>query len=178
MTVNRPKKNIRQRGTHTHGWGAKKKHRGAGSRGGRGKAGSGKRGDANKPKIWKDKKYFGRHWFKRPGLKREVKSINILDIELGFEKFLSMKNITEKEGFFEIDLTKMGYNKLLGKGRKVTRKYNIIVKTASAKAVSKIEKAGGKVALEPKKQEAKQKPETSAQEEKEPAKAESSEPKK
>ena len=37
------KKNTRQRGSHTHGWGAKKKHRGAGNRGGRGNAGSGPR---------------------------------------------------------------------------------------------------------------------------------------
>ena len=70
------------------------------------------------------------------------------------------------------------------------RKYNIIVRTASAKAVSKVEAAGGKVVVEPKKEkpeqpvnnpkksdEAKPKPETGTQKEKEPVKAEA-EPKK
>ena len=52
MTVNKRKKNSRQRGSHTHGWGAMKKHRGAGNRGGRGAAGSGKRADSKKPSIW------------------------------------------------------------------------------------------------------------------------------
>ena len=186
MTINRRKKNIRQRGYHTHGWGAKKKHRGAGSRGGRGNAGTGKRGDVKKPSIWKDSKYFGRHNFKRPGLERAVKSISISNIELQFEKLVALKNIVDKSGLFEIDLGKLKYNKLLGKG-KATRKYNIIVRTASTKAVSKVEAAGGKVVVEPKKEkpinnpkkpdEAKLKPEASAQKEKEPVKAET-EPKK
>ena len=50
---NKRSKNSRQRGSKTHGWGAMKKHRGAGHRGGRGAAGSGKRGDAKKPSIWR-----------------------------------------------------------------------------------------------------------------------------
>jgi len=144
MTVNKRKKNTRQHGSKTHGWGSMKKHRGAGNRGGRGMAGSGKRGDATKPSIWKDKKYFGRYGFK--GLSDKVKGINLLDIELGFNKLLSLKKITEKEGVFDINLTKLGYDKLLGKG-KVTRKYNINVKSASAKAVDKVKKAGGNVIL-------------------------------
>ncbi len=45
MAINKQKKNVRQRGTKTHGYGSMKKHRGAGHRGGRGNAGSGKRGD-------------------------------------------------------------------------------------------------------------------------------------
>ena len=46
MTVNRRRKRVRQRGSKTHGWGAKKKHRGKGNRGGKGMAGSGKRADS------------------------------------------------------------------------------------------------------------------------------------
>ena len=61
MTINKRKKNSRQRGSWTHGWGSKKKHRGAGHRGGKGNAGTGKKGDAKKPKIWKNKKYFGKY---------------------------------------------------------------------------------------------------------------------
>jgi large subunit ribosomal protein L15 len=63
MTHNKEKKTADKRGEWTHGWGAKKKHRGAGHRGGRGLAGSGKRGDAKKPRYWKDKKYFGKNGF-------------------------------------------------------------------------------------------------------------------
>jgi large subunit ribosomal protein L15 len=51
MTTHRRKKNVKQRGSKTHGWGSMKKHRGAGNRGGRGKAGTGKRGDQKKPTI-------------------------------------------------------------------------------------------------------------------------------
>ena len=55
MTVNKRKKNVRQRGHKTHGWGEKKKHRGKGHQGGAGMAGTGKRADSKKPSIWKDK---------------------------------------------------------------------------------------------------------------------------
>ena len=48
MVTNKRSKDTRQRGSNTHGWGAMKKHRGAGHRGGRGNAGTGKRGDAKK----------------------------------------------------------------------------------------------------------------------------------
>ena len=48
---NKVKKVRKFRGSHTHGYGSKKKHRGAGSRGGRGMAGSGKRADQKKPSI-------------------------------------------------------------------------------------------------------------------------------
>ena len=51
MTHNKRKKNSRQRGEWTHGWGAKKKHRGAGHRGGRGNAGSGKRGEIGRAHV-------------------------------------------------------------------------------------------------------------------------------
>ncbi|MFH1589778.1 MAG: uL15m family ribosomal protein [archaeon] len=124
------KKNTRQRGTHTHGWGAKKKHRGAGSRGGRGNAGSGKRGDAKKPSYWKDISYFKNKGFFS---KRTVlKSINISDIN----KFSDTK----------IDLSKKGYDKLLGMGN-TSKKYEISVSYASESAIKKIEKAGGSVSL-------------------------------
>ena len=63
MVVNKRKKNSRQRGSTTHGFGSKKKHRGHGSRGGSGLAGTGKRADAKKPSFWHDTEYFGGHGF-------------------------------------------------------------------------------------------------------------------
>ena len=54
-----------QRGTSSHGWGHKKKHRGAGNRGGKGMAGTGARGDAKKPTILTTvgKSYYGKKGF-------------------------------------------------------------------------------------------------------------------
>jgi len=149
MVVNTRKKFSRQRASHTHGWGSKKKHRGAGSRGGRGRAGTGKRGDAMKPSYWKNKKYFGKYGFKKKGIKKEIKTVNIDYIEEKIDKFL-------KDGI--VDLKKLGYNKLLGRGN-VKTKLKIKVESASAKAIEKIKKAGGEVVLEIVKKEAPAKPE-------------------
>lgn len=121
-------KNSRQRGTHTHGWGSKKKHRGAGNRGGRGNAGSGKRGDAKKPSFWDDKSYYKSKGF--VSLKKPLKALNITNLA----SFNSEK----------IDLNKEGYDKLLGLGN-LTKKYDIIVKFASEAAIKKIQEAGGSV---------------------------------
>lgn len=121
----RRKKNTRQRGSHTHGWGSKKKHRGAGNRGGRGKAGSGKRGDAKKPSYWKQSKAKG-----FTSLKKPLKTINISDLH----KYSETK----------IDLSGEGFDKLLGKGTP-DRKYSISISFASHSAIEKIEKAGGTV---------------------------------
>jgi len=136
MVVNKRKKFSRQRASHTHGWGSKKKHRGAGNRGGKGMAGTGKRADQMKTLIWKDKKYFGKYGFKKKGVKKEIKAVNIGYIEENLDKF---------QGDV-IDLGKLGYNKLLGNG-KVTKKLKIKVKSASTKAVEKVRKVGGEIIL-------------------------------
>lgn len=128
--MNKRKKNSRQRGTHTHGWGSKKKHRGAGSRGGRGNAGSGKRGDAKKPSFWKDPSYYKGKGF--VSLKKSLKSINISQLS----KFRNEK----------LDFSKEGYDKLLGIG-KADKKYDIKVSYASESAIKKIQEAGGTVTL-------------------------------
>ena len=127
------KKNIRQRGNTTHGWGARKKHRGSGNRGGFGMAGTGKRADQKKPTVINlyGPGYFGRHGFKRKNT-RKIVPINIS----GLEKFKTNK----------INLKKEGYNKLLGTG-KVRDKYEITVEMASKKAINKIEATGGKIIL-------------------------------
>ena len=127
------KKKSRMRGYSTHGWGARKKHRGAGNRGGRGMAGSGKRADQKKPSIIKEygNTYFGKHGFNRPKkMIKKIKTINILDLP----KFKKT----------EINLTELGYNKLLSKGTP-NKKYKIKIKLFSKKAKEKIEKAGGTI---------------------------------
>ncbi len=132
MVVNKRKKNSRQKGSYTYGWGSKKKHRKAGNRGGRGMSGTGKRSDHKKTKILKlyGNNYFGKFGFKRPVQKKEIKTINIGDLE----KF--------KEN--DIDLKKLGYGKLLGKG-KINKKLNVNISSFSKIAKEKIEKMGGQV---------------------------------
>lgn len=144
MTAMQRKKNSRQRGCHTHGWGSKKKHRGAGNRGGKGMAGTGKRGDAKKPSIWKDTKYFGKHGFKKKNIKDVIKAINIRTIEQNIPSWISSKKAEEKEGMIIVDLAKVGYNKLLSNGS-TSKKLKIVAPYASAAAVEKIKAAGGVV---------------------------------
>lgn len=132
--ITKRKKNTRQRGSKTHGYGAKKKHRGAGNRGGRGMAGSGKRADQKKPSIINKYglEYFGKHGFKRPqDVIKKYKIINVGDLNF------------DKE---EISLKKEGFEKLLGKGVP-NKKYIIQVKSCSKKAKEKIESTGGQVLL-------------------------------
>lgn len=131
MTRATRKKNTRRYGKTTHGYGSRKKHRGAGNRGGRGMAGTGKRADQKKTWILKHYglEYFGRHKFVVPPEARNVvKAINIRDLPHQDQ----------------IDLTALGYDKLLAKGNP-TRKYTLRVKACSVRAKEKIEKAGGSV---------------------------------
>ena len=148
---NKVKKVRKLRGSHTHGYGSKKKHRGAGSRGGRGLAGSGKRADQKKPSILKKygKKYFGRFGFR--SLKKKIKAVNIDYLEKNIEKLIK-KDLAKKEGnTLLIDLKKLGFEKLLGSGEP-TKKFKVSVKSASKKAIEKIKKAGGEI-IKPEKRE-------------------------
>jgi len=138
------KKKVKQRGTKTHGWGAMKKHRGAGSRGGRGMAGTGKRGDANKPRIWKDKKYFGKHGFTSKGY--GVPSINVSDIEKDIDEFIKKGLAKDEKGVFVVNLADLGYEKLLGKN-KVTKKFKITALKATKKAIEKVKNSNGEVII-------------------------------
>ena len=144
MTVNKRKKNDRQRGSMTHGWGAKKKHRGQGNRGGRGMAGTGKRADSKKPSIWKDKHYFGKYGFVSKTPKARINAVNVNFLEQHIGKFLSNNTIKKENDFYIVDLEKLGYNKLLGDGV-ISIKLKIKTPYASQKAVEKVKEAGGEV---------------------------------
>lgn len=143
MTVNQRKKNTRQRGSKTHGWGAKKKHRGQGHRGGRGMAGTGKRADTKKPSYWKER-YFGKQGFVSKTPKVKINPINISFIEQHIYKFLSKDLIKKEDSFYSLELEKLGFNKLLGDGR-VSMKFRIKTPYASKTAIEKVKQAGGEV---------------------------------
>ncbi len=118
------------RGSMTHGRG-KKGGRGAGLRGGRGNAGLMKHRHMYMTKYMPD--HFGRHGFKRhPSIVKKDKIINVGQLE---EKFPGTK---------DINLTKEGFDKLLG-GGKITSGVKINVKAASQKAIDKIAEKGGEV---------------------------------
>lgn len=137
------KKSRKQRGARTHGWGAGKKHRGAGSRGGKGMAGTGKRGKSRKQAVTGIKNYFGRYGFttKRRNF---VTSANIAYLEKNGESLLNSKKAELKDGFFVIDLENIGIDKLISKG-KPTRKYKITCFTATKRAIEAVQESGGEV---------------------------------
>src|SRR3989338_9188978 len=116
MTAHKRKKNSRQRGHHTHGWGAKRKHRGAGNRGGVGMAGTGKRADQKKPTIINlyGNDYYGKHGFNRPQkVLVKSKSINLDNLQSKIHKYVNDKLITKEGDFYIVDAEKLGYQKVL-----------------------------------------------------------------
>jgi len=119
------------RGTRTIGYGRIGQHRDSGSKGNR-KVGRHKH-------LWSkvvtsDPGYFGKHGFTSPQSKHRIEStINLLKLD---------QLATGKE----INLTALGYTKLLGTG-KVTKALTVTVAAASKSAQTKIEEAGGKLVL-------------------------------
>ena len=144
MTVNKRKKNTRQRGHKTHGWGAKKKHRGKGHQGGAGMAGTGKRADSKKPSIWKDKNYFGKHGFVSKTPKVKINPVNVSYVAQHIDKLVSNGMAKKEQDYYSLELEKLGFNKLLGDG-KIFVKLRITTPYASKTAVEKVKGAGGEV---------------------------------
>lgn len=117
------KKARKMRGSRSHGYGRKKRHKGAGNRGGRGMAGSKKH--KKLMVLKKNPNYFVHKKLKK---KQEEKVINLRDLS----KFNENK----------INLKELGYTKLLGDGE-INRKIEVIVEKWSKQAEEKIKKAGG-----------------------------------
>ncbi len=148
MTTNKRKKNTRQRGSHTHGWGSKKKHRGAGNRGGRGMAGTGKRADHKKTKIINlyGNAYFGKKGFTSKSRKK-IKAINLKVIEQRLANYLSKGLIKKEKDSYILNTKDLGYNKVLANG-KLTKKFKITSDSFSKKAITRIQEAGGEAKKE------------------------------
>jgi large subunit ribosomal protein L15 len=147
------KKSRKKRGSRTHGWGAGKKHRGAGNRGGRGRAGMGKRGQQKKTlPLSQGKKPVGQIANNNRGmsvvLERVKKSnvLNLVDLQNNMEKWTAEGKAEKTKTGYSINLEKIGYTKLLSQGE-VTFKLNIKINSASEKAKEKLEAAGGKIEI-------------------------------
>jgi len=147
MTTYKRKKKCRYRGSTTHGGGSMKKRRGSGSRGGRGMAGTGKRAGQNKILILKEygPSYFGKHGFTRPStVVATIKAINLDTLELKLQNYVSKNLVNVSDGVYEIDLVKLGFQKLLGRGN-LTHIVKVKVPMISKAALEKVKKAGGEV---------------------------------
>jgi|TARA_B110000263_G_scaffold162674_1_gene141560 large subunit ribosomal protein L15 len=119
------------RGSRYHGRG-KKAGRGAGKRGGRGNAG------INKHRVMTRIKYMPGHWGMH-GFNRDP-SLRVVNVSI------NLQEVEEMADGKSINLSELGFDKLLGKGR-ITKSLNIIVNEASSLAVKKVEAAGGSVTL-------------------------------
>ncbi len=145
MVTLRRKKNTRCRAGTTHGYGSMKKNRGAGHRGGRGMAGSGKRADTKKPSIIKEfgGSYFGRRGFTTPSCKYPGHvCLNVGELSACIDRYVADKLVEKKGDAYHVDLKKLGFTKLLGRGQ-VLCKLHVVAPAVSVRAKEKIEKAGG-----------------------------------
>ena len=136
MKIKKRKKSTKLHGQNNYGWGSRKKHKGSDHRGGIGMAGTGKRADHKKQTaIASDPKggYFGKQGITSRGTaKKKYEKINLCDVK---------DNLFVKEGC-KIDLSK---HKILGHGDGF--KAEIVALAATASAIEKMEKAGGKIVL-------------------------------
>ena len=140
------KKTQKLRGKKTHGHGTKAR-RGAGKRGGRGMAGNHKHRYIHVIKYY-GKDYFGRHGFKRPQsvVKADI-TINLSTIRENISSIIEGGAAKKKSGGFDVDLEKIGVSKLLGGGTLGDLKVHILAKSASQRAIEKVEAAGGSVTI-------------------------------
>ncbi len=136
-----PRRKALKTGSRTRGRGHKK-GRGAGLRGGRGNAGCHKTKRIMYERVGR---VWGAHGFKRPQTVVMANcAINLKVIEENAHEWVEQGNASKKGKTISIDLKKMGYDKLLGTGVP-SQAYNITISAASAKAVEKVEAAGGEI---------------------------------
>ena len=128
----------RLRGSRTHGWGTSGQHRDGGMQGGKGKSGWCKHRWTHVVKYEPDR--IGKSGFRCPTGKGRLIAINVGELER-----LSQKSGTvDEKNVATLNLTKLGYQKLLGEGR-VTKPLQVVVQEWSKTAEKKLQESGGKV---------------------------------
>ena len=125
------RKHRKLRGSRTQGYGRIGQHRDSGSKGNR-RVGRHKH-------LWSkivttNPDYFGKHGFTSPQSK------------VRFESTINLHKLDQLAKGAEIDLTELGYTKLLGTG-KITKALTIHISAASKSAQQKVEEAGGKLII-------------------------------
>jgi large subunit ribosomal protein L15 len=133
----RLRKSRRQRGTRFCGWGQIGQHRASGSRGGVGNAGKHKHFYIRTLK--EEPEHFGHEQFHALRKSDITRWVNLKDLN----RLMKYSKATE-DGKVVLDLSELGYEKLLGVGR-VEAVVSVKVKKASKSAKEKIAEAGGEV---------------------------------
>ena len=140
MVVYKRKKVTKYRAHTTHGGGHRKKRRGAGSRGGRGKAGTGKRAGQKKAGI---STRLGKKGFTTRRVKGKTVNVGHFNQKV-LERLLAAGKIKQEGEVYIVDLSQLGYHKLLGTG-KTSFKLKISVKEFTSRAEERVKAAGGEI---------------------------------
>lgn len=141
LVARKNRKSKKKRGSRTVGGGMVKKRRHSGHKGGKGLAGSHKHRWMKLTK--KAPKHFGKHGFTRPPkLQKSVSTINVGELDERVDELLETEAVEQKEGKIIINATKMGIDKVLGRG-KLSQPIKVIAKNFSESARRKLEEAGG-----------------------------------
>ncbi|MGQ9551338.1 MAG: uL15 family ribosomal protein [Candidatus Bathycorpusculaceae bacterium] len=132
----------KKRGSRTHGYGRVGQHRDGGSKPNRK---SGRKKHKWSYVIRYEPDYFGKKGFTSPrSLRQKANVINVGQLEEIAEQF----SVEKEKGKFFIDLSSLGYTKLLGTGR-ITKPLIVNVASCSKSAAEKIKEAGGQILTEP-----------------------------
>jgi large subunit ribosomal protein L15 len=138
MVIRKAKKSVKQRGNRTHGWGAGKKHRGKGHIGGHGASNVGKRGGARKSRaLAAGVKPYGHSGMHKSQKNPTQITINIATVYEKIDTWVKQGKAKKEKDGYTVDLTKLGYDKLLSGGA-VKDKLNITIAKVSAKAKQKL----------------------------------------
>jgi large subunit ribosomal protein L15 len=132
------RKSRRQRGSRYCGWGQVGQHRQSGSRGGIG--GAGKHKHFYTRTVVEEPDHFGHDAFNSYNRNLVHRWINIRDLD----SVIAKHGKVDEEGRVILDLTSLGYDKLLGGGR-VNSAFAVKVANISESAKEKIQQAGGEV---------------------------------
>jgi large subunit ribosomal protein L15 len=132
------RKSRRQRGSRYCGWGQVGQHRQSGGRGGIGGAGKHKH-------FWirtviEEPNHFGHDAFNSFNRNLVYNWINIKDLD----SVVAKHGKVDQDGKVILDLTSLGYDKLLG-GGKVNSAFTVKITKISGSAKKKIQEAGGEV---------------------------------
>lgn len=142
------KKARKYRGSRTHGWGGRVgQHRKSGSSGGRGgRSGLHKHKWSFVMKYAEDSSgypFYGKHGFKQPETIVAARlGINVGELDSILDELVSKGLVQVVDGKYVVDLLKIGFNKLLGRG-KVSKPMIVRAVWVSRKAEEKIRAAGG-----------------------------------
>ena len=132
------RKSRRQRGSRYCGWGQVGQHRQSGGRGGIG--GAGKHKHFWNRTVIEEPNHFGHDAFNSFNRNLVYNWINIKDLD----SVVAKHGKVDQDGKVILDLTSLGYDKLLG-GGKVNSAFTVKITRISGSAKKKIQEAGGEV---------------------------------